>query len=96
MKSGLYKKYIGSPCKKNGIDTFQADFNKLQKVNKTKDVELKTGDYEYIVGSKYKKGDLVDEDDLEKLTNKQQSGEYFTPVGINKEGKAYVTKLKEN
>ena len=96
MESGLYKKYIGSPCKQNKIDTFQADFDKLQKVNKTKDVELKTGDYEYLVGSKYKKGDLVDEDDLKKLTNKQQSGEYFTPVGINKEGKAYVTKLKEN
>ena len=53
MKSGLYKKYIGSPCKKNGIDpklivdsvkkaAFDKDFNELQKVNKTKDVKLPT------------------------------------------------------
>ena len=96
MESGLYKKYIGSPCKKNGIDpSFDKDFNKLQKVNKTKNVELKTEDYEYLVGSKYKKGDLVSEDDLKKLTNKEQSGEYFTPVGINEEGKGYVTEIKE-
>ena len=66
MESGLYKKYIGSPCKQNKIDTFQADFDKLQKVNKTKDVELKTGDYEYLVPG-YKKGDLVSENDLEGL-----------------------------
>mgnify|MGYP003649141976 FL=1 len=39
--SGLYKKYIGSPCKKNGIDpSFDKDFKKLQAVNKTKDVDL--------------------------------------------------------
>ena len=94
MESGLYKKYIGSPCKQNKIDTFQADFDKLQKVNKTKDVELKTGDYEYLVPG-YKKGDLVSENDLEKSTGKQESGDYFTPVGINKEKKAYVTRLKE-
>ena len=54
MKSGLYKKYIGSPCKKNGIDpklivdsvkkaAFDKDFNELQTVNKTKDVKLTNG-----------------------------------------------------
>ena len=38
MESGLYKKYIGSPCKKNGIDpSFDKDFKKLQAVNKIKD-----------------------------------------------------------
>ena len=43
MDSGLYKKYIGSPCKKNGIDpSFDKDFKKLQAVNKTKDVDLGT------------------------------------------------------
>ena len=43
MESGLYKKYIGSPCKKNGIDpSFDKDFKKLQAVNKTKDVDLGT------------------------------------------------------
>jgi len=43
MKSGLYKKYIGSPCKKNGIDpSFDKDFNKLQAINKAKDVDLGT------------------------------------------------------
>ena len=40
MESALYKKYIGSPCKKNGIDPFQKEFNNLQKVNKTKAVDL--------------------------------------------------------
>ena len=41
MESGLYKKYIGSPCKKNGIDpSFDKDFNELQAINKTKDVDL--------------------------------------------------------
>ena len=39
--SGLYKKYIGSPCKKNRIDpSFDKDFKKLQAVNKTKHVDL--------------------------------------------------------
>ena len=43
MESGLYKKYIGSPCKKNGIDpSFDKDFKELQAVNKTKDVGLGT------------------------------------------------------
>ena len=51
--SGLYKKYIGSPCKKNGIDpklmvdsvkkaATNKDFNKLQAINKTKDADLGT------------------------------------------------------
>jgi hypothetical protein len=41
MDSGLYKKYIGSPCKKNGIDpSFDKDFKELQAVNKIKDVHL--------------------------------------------------------
>ena len=40
MESGLYKKYIGSPCKKNGIDPFQKEFDNLQKLNKTKAVDL--------------------------------------------------------
>lgn len=40
MKSGLYKKYIGSPCKKNKIDPFKKEFDNLQKVNKTKTVDL--------------------------------------------------------
>ena len=36
MESGLYKKYIGSPCKKNGIDpekkkTYQDSVQKLHK-----------------------------------------------------------------
>ena len=42
MDSGLYKKYIGSPCKKNGIDPFKKEFNKLQETNKTKEVDLGT------------------------------------------------------
>jgi len=51
MESGLYKKYIGSPCKKNGIDPklmvdsvkkaiTNKDFNELQAINKIKDVDL--------------------------------------------------------
>ena len=42
MDSGLYKKYIGSPCKKNGVDPFEKEFNELQKTNKTKPVDLGT------------------------------------------------------
>ena len=49
----------------------------------------------YGVKNIRKKGDLVSENDLEKSTGKQESGDYFTPVGINKEKKAYVTRLKE-
>ena len=51
MESGLYKKYIGTPCKKNGIDPklmvdsvkkaiTNKDFNELQAINKIKDVDL--------------------------------------------------------
>tara|TARA_R110001583_G_scaffold134751_1_gene286482 strand:- start:25 stop:429 length:405 start_codon:yes stop_codon:yes gene_type:complete len=78
MESGLYKKYIGSPCKKNGIDpklivdsvkkaAFDKDFNKLQTTNKTKDVDLNDseqyrGEYKSYVKNK-KEGYVQDNSD---------------------------------
>ena len=102
MESGLYKKYIGSPCKKNGIDTFQADFNKLQAINETKDVELKTvKTTRHMMPDGYEEGDSVDEDDFEdsfKAKGKfpQLSVQDYSSIKKDKKGNNYVTKLKEN
>ena len=76
--SGLYKKYIGSPCKKNGIDPklmvdsvkkaiTNKDFNELQAINKIKDVDLNDpeqyrGEYKSYVKNK-KEGYVQDNSD---------------------------------
>ena len=82
MESGLYKKYIGSPCKKNGIDpSFDKDFKELQAVNKTKDVGL--GTVKYTLVDKYQFNKSLD--DWNKMTSQpgydsKKSNEAFSKI----------------
>ena len=51
----------------------------------------------HMVPNKWKKGDDADENDLEKSTGKQESGQTFSSVKIDNQGNSYVTRLpKEN
>ena len=50
----------------------------------------------HIVSNKYKEGDFVNEDDLEKSTGKQEEGQTFSKTKIDKDGNSYVTRLKNN
>ena len=47
----------------------------------------------HMVPNKYKEGDLVDEDDLEKSTGKQESGQGFSEARIDKDGNSYVVRV---
>ena len=81
--SGLYKKYIGSPCKKNGIDPklmvdsvkkaiTNKDFNELQAVNKIKDVDLNDPEQyrdEYKGYVKRKKEGYVEDNSADSMPN---------------------------
>ena len=44
----------------------------------------------YTVSNNYKEGDLVDEDDLEKATGQQESGQGFSETKKDKDGNSYV------
>ena len=83
MDSGLYKKYIGSPCNKNGIDPklmvdsvkkaiTNKDFNELQAVNKIKDVDLNDPEQyrdEYKGYVKRKKEGYVEDNSADGMLN---------------------------
>ena len=83
MESGLYKKYIGSPCNKNGIDPklmvdsvkkaiTNKDFNELQAVNKIKDVDLNDPEQyrdEYKGYVKRKKEGYVEDNSADGMLN---------------------------
>lgn len=83
MESGLYKKYIGSPCNKNGIDPklmvdsvkkaiTNKDFNELQAVNKIKDVDLNDPEQyrdEYKGYVKRKKEGYVEDNSADGMPN---------------------------
>jgi len=49
----------------------------------------------YMVPNKYKEGSYVDEDDLEKSTGKQESGQTFSKTKKDEKGNSYVIRLKE-
>jgi len=49
----------------------------------------------HMVSNKYKEGSYVSEDDLEKSTGKQESGQTFSQTRIDKDGNSYVIRLKE-
>ena len=94
MDSGLYKKYIGSPCKKNGIDP------KI-KTEKLPEVDLGTvKTTRHMMPNGYKEGDSVDEYDFEnsfkaKGEFPQLSVQDYSTIKKDKKGNSYVTKLKE-
>ena len=48
-----------------------------------------------MVPNKYKEGSYVDEDDLEKSTGKQESGQTFSKTKKDEKGNSYVIRLKE-
>ena len=84
MESGLYKKYIGSPCKKNGIDpSFDKDFNKLQAINKTKDADL--GTIKSTLVDKYSFNKSLD--NYNKMTN--QPGHNSNPKMVKESNEAF-------
>ena len=99
------------PVKREDLDTkgqglydklnFQADFDKLQKVNKTKDVKLKTAQTtRHAMPNSYKEGDYVSNDDFEenfkaKKEFPQLSVQDYSRVKKDKKGNSYVTRLKE-
>ena len=101
MKSGLYQKYISKS------DPFDKEFNKLQKINKTKDVVLDTvKSKKYMMpknnlttGKPYKVGDAVDENDFENAFSMegsdfpQLSVEDYSYIKQTPKGKNFVTKL---
>lgn len=94
MESALYKKYVGSPCKKSKIDPkkpIQLDAVDLG-VIKTK---------RHMMPNSYKEGDLVDETDFEdsfkaKGEDPQLSVQDYSAVKKDKQGNSYVTKITKN
>ena len=50
----------------------------------------------HMVSNKYKEGDLVDEDDLEKSTGKPESGRGFSETRIDENGNSYVIRVKQD
>ena len=74
---------------------FQQQFSAKSPLN-TDEVDLgivKTK--RHMVPNKYKEGSYVDEDDLEKSTGKQESGQTFSKTKKDEKGNSYVIRLKE-
>jgi hypothetical protein len=74
---------------------FQQQFSAKSPLN-TDEVDLgivKTK--RHMVPNKYKEGSYVDEDDLEKSTGKQESGQTFSKTKKDEKGISYVIRLKE-
>ena len=89
MESALYKKYVGSPCKKSKIDP-------------KKPIQLEAVDLgviktkRYIMPNSYKEGDYATEDDIEKSSGNMEDGQTFSKVKKDKKGNNYVTRLNED
>ena len=49
----------------------------------------------HMVPNRYPEGSYVDEDDLEKSTGKQESGQTFSKTKKDEKGNSYVIRLKE-
>ena len=73
---------------------FQQQFSAKSPLN-TDEVDLgivKTK--RHMVPNRYPEGSYVDEDDLEKSTGKQESGQTFSKTKKDKDGNSYVTRLE--